>query len=203
MHNDFYVYGHYKLNSSIPFYIGKGRKNRAWHTNNRTKYWHNIVNKYGYQIKLLYKNLSESKAISKEIELIVKYGRKDMGTGILINNTNGGEGLSGYIYSIELKMKRKKDALKQWKNIDFKNKQFQILKNSLKRQEMFNNLDYRKHQAIAQSKKIWPSLRAPNGKIIKEFKNLRQFCRDNKLDHSAMMKVFKKQQKQHKNWSLA
>ena len=47
------------------------------------------------RIILLKKNLSEWEAWRHEIYMISVFGRKDLGTGILRNRTNGGEGSSG------------------------------------------------------------------------------------------------------------
>jgi hypothetical protein len=94
----FYVYGHFIPNDDKPFYIGKGiqegrsKRNRAWAKDNRNKWWHNIVNKYGYDVKILHSNLTNEEAINKEKELIAQYGRKDIETGILVNMTDGGDG---------------------------------------------------------------------------------------------------------------
>ena len=64
----FYVYGHYKPDSDIPFYIGKGCRNRAFIKSNRGKYWKRIVAKYGYRVEIMYDNLSESMALMLERE---------------------------------------------------------------------------------------------------------------------------------------
>ena len=50
-------------------------------------------------------NLSEADAFTKEVALIVQYGRIDNGTGCLRNLTDGGEGPSGAIASPKTKAK--------------------------------------------------------------------------------------------------
>lgn len=58
--------------------------------------------------------MNERDALDFEVELISKYGRKDLGTGILRNRTNGGDGTSGHINSPETKLR--KSLSKQGKN---------------------------------------------------------------------------------------
>ena len=52
---------------------------------------------------VLKKNLTEGEAFKHEIYMIAILGRKDLGTGILRNLTNGGEGTSGNIHTEEWK----------------------------------------------------------------------------------------------------
>lgn len=87
------------------FYIGKGQEKRAYNLHNRNTYWKNIVNKNKgvFIVEFITKNLSEQDAILHERYLISLYGRKDLGTGSLVNLTDGGEGVSGYVYSKERK----------------------------------------------------------------------------------------------------
>ena len=54
----------------------------------------------------LKKNLTEAEAFKHEIYMIAILGRKDLGTGILRNLTNGGEGASGAVQSAETKKKK-------------------------------------------------------------------------------------------------
>jgi len=93
--NDFYVYGHFTKDSDDLFYVGKGKGARAYESHGRSVWWNNIVNKHGVEIKILYNNLTESESHLLEMQLIKQYGRKDLGTGCLINMTDGGEGSTG------------------------------------------------------------------------------------------------------------
>jgi hypothetical protein len=58
--------------------------------------------KYGLEVKILHENLTENEAFDIEKRLITEYGRLD-NTGCLINLTDGGEGVSGLIYTLEMK----------------------------------------------------------------------------------------------------
>ena len=97
--NIYYAYAYNRLNGT-PYYIGKGKDNRAYEKHTSVH-----VPKDKSRIVKLHENLSEENALAKEIELIAFYGRKDNGTGILRNLTDGGEGPSGRIPSDETRKK--------------------------------------------------------------------------------------------------
>lgn len=90
-----YVYLHIKLTNGEPFYVGKGKDNRAFDKRQRSKWWNNIVNKYGYDIIFIEKGLTNDEAIEREIYWIDRIGRKDKNKGPLVNMTDGGEGFRG------------------------------------------------------------------------------------------------------------
>lgn len=93
-----YVYRHVRLDTNEPFYIGIGSDNkleRAYSNLGRNKYWNRIVSKTEYRIDILFDDLSWEEACEKEKEFIALYGRVDIGTGILCNMTDGGEGAYG------------------------------------------------------------------------------------------------------------
>ena len=94
----FYVYA-YLREDQTPYYIGKGKGNRAWEKN------HGVNLPEESRIILIENNLSQQEAFELEIKLIQQYGRKDLGTGILRNRTNGGEGTAGLKQTAEHKQK--------------------------------------------------------------------------------------------------
>ena len=87
--NIYYVYS-YNREDGSPYYIGKGKNHRAF-VKKRTI----PIPKDKSRITFVYTNLTEEEAFVKEKQLIKLYGRKDLGTGILRNLTDGGEGISG------------------------------------------------------------------------------------------------------------
>jgi hypothetical protein len=90
MSENYYVYA-YLREDGTPYYIGKGKDGRITAKHNVS------VPKDESRRKVLRENLSETAAHELEIELIAHYGRKDLGTGILRNMTDGGEGTSGWV----------------------------------------------------------------------------------------------------------
>ena len=87
----YYVYSYLREDFS-PYYIGKGTKGRAYaYANHRIK-----APKDKTRIHILKSNLDEKEAYDLEKLYILMFGRKDLGTGILRNLSDGGEGPVGY-----------------------------------------------------------------------------------------------------------
>ena len=97
--NDFYTYA-FLREDRTPYYIGKGTGKRIYSTNRKGL----KPPKDKSRIIYLKQNLTEREAFKHEIYMIAVFGRKDLGTGILYNMTNGGEGTSGWVPSEETKM---------------------------------------------------------------------------------------------------
>lgn len=103
-----YLYTHTRLDTNEIFYVGIGKQDkykRASQLCNRNNYWKNITKKCGWRVDIVLDCLSWEDACIKEKELILKYGRIDLGTGKLVNLTNGGEGCLGKKVSKETKEK--------------------------------------------------------------------------------------------------
>ena len=117
--SNLHIYGDYSFNYE-PFYAGKGSGNRCnnhLYCNGNNPYLNRKIRKIlslGYEIPIVkvQENLIECNAFRLEIDLIKTIGRKDLGTGPLLNLTDGGESPSGYIHTKETKEKMKI----AWKN---------------------------------------------------------------------------------------
>lgn len=109
------VYQHRRLDTNEIFYIGiceDHRKDiRPYSHFNRNKFWHNVVNKAGYIVEITHKDICWEEACVIEKYLICFYGRKDLKTGILVNLTDGGEGVINLIYTETARKKMSESKL--------------------------------------------------------------------------------------------
>ena len=114
--NRFYTYA-YLREDRTPYYVGKGIGKR-------------IIKRFKKDIKppkdktriiFLKQNLTEEEAFKHEIYMIAVFGRKDLGTGILHNRTNGGDGGSSKYDHLtenerkEYELARKNEWQRNWR----------------------------------------------------------------------------------------
>jgi hypothetical protein len=92
----YYTYAYLRENGT-PYYIGKGSGKRAWSPKNRSV----GIPADPSRILILKNNLTEKEAFLHECYMIFVLGRKNNGTGILRNKTDGGEGPTGYRHKPE------------------------------------------------------------------------------------------------------
>jgi hypothetical protein len=106
----FYTYA-YLREDKTPYYIGKGSGKRKF-VPHRGRRGVVISVPPEDRILILKENITEEEAFKHEVYMINVLGRKDLGTGILRNQSNGGEGSSGHKKSDEWK-KQQSEYLKK------------------------------------------------------------------------------------------
>ena len=111
------------------FYIGIGDKKRPYSKKGRNNFWHNTVNKHGYDVTILKTNMSWEEACELEINMIAFYGRvkpskNNLNYGCLVNMTDGGQGAKGTIISDERKQKMSEDKKQKGDWVGEKNPMF-------------------------------------------------------------------------------
>ena len=142
----YYTYA-YLREDGTPYYIGKGKGNRAYRSDMRKGCG---KPKDKSRILILKRFENEEDAFKHEIYMIAVLGRKDLGTGILRNLTNGGEGVSGSTWenSEEFSQKTSERFLGVPKTLEHRRKISKALKG--KKQSAEHNL------AISRGKKGKP-----------------------------------------------
>jgi hypothetical protein len=192
----YYTYA-YLREDGTPYYIGKGKGYRAFVKNGRTVPPPNKKS----NIILLKQNLTEDEAFRHEEYMIYIFGRKDLGTGILRNMSNGKDGCSGYIFDEEERQKRK-DRMKNLpkeKHPAFGKKREDISKimlgdkNPMKDPKILEKFSG-KNSNWSKKWKVY----FDDGRIM-EFHSIRKWCLENNYDPSLVSKVCKGRYKKHKD----
>lgn len=101
------VYRHWRLDKNEVFYVGIGKEeSRAFDFIRRNKVWKGIKRRTDVDVEIVARDLSWELACELEKLMIQEYGRIDLGTGCLVNMTDGGEGSFGIKQSQETIDKR-------------------------------------------------------------------------------------------------
>jgi len=219
--NRFYTYA-YLREDRTPYYIGKGKDNRAY----KKRKGEIRPPKNKSRIILLKQNLTEKEAFRHEIYMIAVLGRKDLGTGILRNRSDGGEGPSGYKHTEKNKEKfkeygkiggkksyelglgtfsRTKEEITKHSKISgniggTKSKQLGLGIHGLSKQEIIEN--GKKGGKITGEKNMKEFVvLSPSGEVIKG-KNIKLFCKENNLSQGNFSNVLLGKRKSHKGYTL-
>jgi hypothetical protein len=103
---DFYVYVIFKPDG-VPCYVGKGCRGR-WKQHVKNSHNKSLRDLFkanpNLEIRKVHKSLTNEEAVAIEMQLIASIGRVEFG-GTLVNLTNGGEGTTGWIPTVETRAK--------------------------------------------------------------------------------------------------
>lgn len=137
----YYVYQYIRKDGS-PYYIGKGSGRRAY-VKQRTipKPTDNS------RIRIIARHLSEPEAFLLETKLVALYGRVDLGTGILHNKTDGGDGGHNVVNKVTWN-KGKKQSAEHNQKISEALKRYQ-------RTDDHNQKIRENHKCLARGKHWW------------------------------------------------
>jgi hypothetical protein len=203
----FYTYA-YLRDDGTPYYIGKGKGRRLYKKGKAE------VRKPTDKSRIIYlkQNITEDEAIKHEIYMIDVFGRKDLGTGILRNKTNGGDGASGYkpdkemCLSISKRMKGNQFAKGYKHSLEAREKISRANKGRIYPEERNEKISISRIGHIV-SEETKQKLREHNVKYLYEITspeseiyitdNLNHFCKLNGLDTAAMQRVCCGKQKSH------
>jgi hypothetical protein len=225
--NRFYVYAYLRSKDSShgkkgsPYYIGKGSGNRIISNQGRaTK-----LPKDKSMVVYVQESLTEQQAFDLERYCIALYGRIDLGTGCLRNRTDGGEGTSGVVVSIDTRRKLSEKRRKN-KNPNFgKTTPENVKRKMSEAKQGKNHPNWGKTRSVETCRKISKTLTGrvhsresnlkktlaritylyeltdQNGEVYIT-NNLSEFSEQYNLDRGTLAKVIAGTRKSHKNWTI-
>ena len=164
--NKFYTYA-FLREDRTPYYIGKGSCRRIYENKGRPCGRPKDISR----VIFLKQNLTEEEAFRHEIYMIAVFGRKDLGTGILHNRTDGGEGCSGCIPSEETKRKiseKNKGKNKPPRSKEHRKKLSEVNKGKILSEETRKKISEAKNGTLVSKKTRQKISEASKGKIISE-----------------------------------
>lgn len=213
----YYTYAYLRKEDRTPYYIGKGQKRRMYAAHWRGKT--NFTPKDKDRIIVLKYFEDEESAYLHERYIITILGRKDLGTGILINITDGGIGGKS---NLSEETRKKLREFNQGKIITQETRQKISDANRGKKcpehlKEHFSKLftgkgnpHYGKKHSPETLKKISDATKNKNLKVrwyltpekeILKVENLIEFCKENNFHYGSLVAVYNGKKSYYKGYT--
>lgn len=191
----YYTYA-YLREDGTPYYIGKGSGDRINKNHGRP------CNKPPLDRRIkLKKNLTEDEAFKHEEYMIALYGRLDLGTGILYNKSDGGEGKSGLVHSQETRQKMSISGKGKKKPPGYGEKVSKARKG--KPSPLRGRVMPEEHKRkIGNSHAKEYKFINPEGELI-NIHNLQKFCDENGYSRSNFFAIMKGKREKYRGWRRA
>ena len=162
---------------------------RGGRTPNGNRYLFNKIKKiHQFGLSVIYKKVVESvdekTALLVEMEEIKKVGRNH-----LCNLTDGGEGVSGLIHSVQTRQRLSEVNKLRFCDPEERRKTSELTKIGMRLSDYVDRV----------SKEL--TLQSPLGEIV-TIKNISKFCRDQGLQNGNLYKVINGKIKSHRGWML-
>lgn len=130
LRRDFLVYEHWRPDTGLPFYVGKGTIKRARALDGRNRHHKNIrakLNRQGLEveIRIVFSGLNEEMAFTLEKSAISYWRSRNVK---LINRTLGGEGATGYSPTSVQRATHARANKETWSRPEIKAQRSSILK---------------------------------------------------------------------------
>lgn len=189
--------------AGTPYYVGKGKGNRI--TRPRKQ---GVPTNPSYRVKIA-ENLTELQAHCIEKIHIALWGRYDLGQGILLNFTDGGDGVSGRRNSMETRLKMSLSAKKRMADPKAKamvrasNSNREITESTRKKMGRSmrgknHSIESKKSMSIAQKQK-WRKISTEEYQRICEIRKSHRHSDETKAKMSALAKAREAKKRERKS----
>ena len=191
----YYTYA-YLREDGTPYYIGKGKGQRINQPHGKPCS-RPLLDR---RIKLK-TNLTEEDAFKHEEYMIAIFGRIDIGTGILYNKSDGGEGKSGLVHSQETRKKMSKSGKGKKKPPGHGEAVSRARKG--KPSPLRGRVMPEEHRRkIGNSHTKTFHFINPEGELT-EIKDLQNYCKCNKLSRGYFYKLMRGERDEYRGWRRA
>jgi len=208
----FYVYAYLRSKDSehgkkgSPYYVGKGTGWRAFHKN-RCSAPPPADKSY---VVFIQEGMTEKEAFTLEQYCIAMYGRIDLGTGILRNLTNGGEGISGFTQSEATRKRISESNKKAYASEELRKHVSEIkkgennpswgMRGELSHRWKIAHTDEAKIKMSRSREKFLYELIDPDGEVYIT-SNLREFADQYGLANTHLYNIVNGKARQYKGWT--